>query len=125
MMERKLAVITGADGGIGTEITRAVACAGYDVIMACYSSSKAETKCPKTFSQFNGKKQQSKLGIAIDRNTPETSLSPPKKKIREIQFTDCIGTRHHIDNAGSLSHQGKQKPRQEIRTYIIYTDRPL
>ena len=30
MMERKLAVITGADGGMGTEITRAVACAGYD-----------------------------------------------------------------------------------------------
>ena len=27
-MERKLAVITGADGGMGTEITRAVACAG-------------------------------------------------------------------------------------------------
>ena len=26
-MERKLAVITGADGGMGTEITRAVACA--------------------------------------------------------------------------------------------------
>ena len=44
-MEHKLAVITGADGGMGTEITRAVACAGYDVIMACYSSSKAETKC--------------------------------------------------------------------------------
>ena len=34
MMERKLAVITGADGGMGTEITRAVACAGDDVIMA-------------------------------------------------------------------------------------------
>lgn len=29
-MERKLAVITGADGGMGTEITRAVACAGYE-----------------------------------------------------------------------------------------------
>ena len=28
-MERKLAVITGADGGMGKEITRAVAEAGY------------------------------------------------------------------------------------------------
>ena len=28
----KLAIITGADGGMGTEITRAVAKAGYQVI---------------------------------------------------------------------------------------------
>lgn len=34
-MERKVAIITGADGGMGREITRAVAAAGYYVIMAC------------------------------------------------------------------------------------------
>lgn len=44
-MERKLAIVTGADGGMGMEITRAVANEGYDVIMACYSPSKAEFKC--------------------------------------------------------------------------------
>lgn len=43
-MERKLAVITGADGGMGTEITRAVALAGYRVIMACCNREKAEAK---------------------------------------------------------------------------------
>lgn len=43
-MEKKLAVITGADGGMGTEITRAVARAGYRVIMACYDPEKAEVK---------------------------------------------------------------------------------
>ena len=32
----KLAVITGADGGMGTEITRAAAKAGYRIVMACY-----------------------------------------------------------------------------------------
>ncbi len=41
-MERNLAIITGADGGMGTEITRAVAMAGYHVIMACYNPEKAE-----------------------------------------------------------------------------------
>lgn len=40
----KLAVITGADGGMGTEITRAVAKAGYRVVMACYDPQKAEEK---------------------------------------------------------------------------------
>lgn len=38
----KLAVITGADGGMGTEITRAVASAGYRVIMASCRLPKAE-----------------------------------------------------------------------------------
>ena len=42
-MERNLAIITGADGGMGTEITRAVAIAGYHVIMACYNPLKAES----------------------------------------------------------------------------------
>jgi NAD(P)-dependent dehydrogenase (short-subunit alcohol dehydrogenase family) len=36
MSEMKWAIITGADGGMGTEITRAVAKAGYRIIMACY-----------------------------------------------------------------------------------------
>ncbi len=38
----KLAIITGADGGMGTEITRAVAKAGYKIIMACYRPEKGE-----------------------------------------------------------------------------------
>lgn len=38
----KTAIITGADGGMGTEITRAVAEAGYRIIMACYGPAKAE-----------------------------------------------------------------------------------
>ena len=37
----KLAIITGADGGMGTEITRAVAEAGYQVIMACCNLQRA------------------------------------------------------------------------------------
>lgn len=40
--QQKLAVITGADGGMGTEITRAVAQAGYRVIMASCRKQKAE-----------------------------------------------------------------------------------
>lgn len=40
----KLAVITGADGGMGMEITRAVACAGYRVVMACRNPQSAEPK---------------------------------------------------------------------------------
>ena len=47
MGKGRLAVITGADGGMGTEIMRAVASAGYSVIMACYSMEKAEEICKR------------------------------------------------------------------------------
>lgn len=43
-MRKGLAIITGADGGMGAEITRAVALAGYCVVMACYNAEKAEVK---------------------------------------------------------------------------------
>ena len=39
-MDKKLCIITGADGGMGAEETRALALAGYHVIMACYCPSK-------------------------------------------------------------------------------------
>lgn len=41
---KKTAIITGADGGMGIEITRAVAAAGYHVIMICYTSFKGEER---------------------------------------------------------------------------------
>ena len=41
-MENGIAVITGADGGMGREITRAVAEAGYPIIMVCYTKLKGE-----------------------------------------------------------------------------------
>lgn len=47
MEEKKLAIVTGADGGMGTEITKAVATAGYHVVMACYCPSKAEAVCQR------------------------------------------------------------------------------
>lgn len=43
-MKQKLAIITGADGGMGMEITRAVASAGYKIIMACRDPQVAEIK---------------------------------------------------------------------------------
>lgn len=42
MTQKKIALITGADGGMGSEITRAVAQAGYHVIMASCRKQKAE-----------------------------------------------------------------------------------
>ena len=43
----KIAIITGADGDMGMEETRAMAKAGYHTIMACYCPKKAQEKCEK------------------------------------------------------------------------------
>lgn len=43
----KIAIITGADGDMGMEETRAMAQAGYHTIMACYCPAKAQEKCEK------------------------------------------------------------------------------
>lgn len=51
-----MAVITGADGGMGTEITRAVADAGYHVVMACYSSEKGEAKRRSLLNEKEGRR---------------------------------------------------------------------
>lgn len=48
---KKLAIITGADGGMGSEITRAVALAGYRIIMACYQPPKAELTCKRLIKE--------------------------------------------------------------------------
>lgn len=44
---KKIAIVTGADGDMGMEETRAVSRAGYHTIMACYCPSRAAQKCER------------------------------------------------------------------------------
>jgi len=67
MSEEKWAIITGADGGMGTEITRAVAEAGYHIIMACYRPSKAEPiRLPVSLLMNNAGTMETGLHITDD-----------------------------------------------------------
>ncbi len=54
-MNKGIAVITGADGGMGREITRAVAEAGYPIIMVCYTTQKG-TKVKNEIIEATGNK---------------------------------------------------------------------
>ena len=49
--EGKVCIITGADTGMGLEETRAVAEAGYHVIMACYCPKKAAPVCEQLIAE--------------------------------------------------------------------------
>lgn len=59
-----LAIITGADTGMGLEETRAVAEAGYHVVMACYCPTKAAPVCER-LKQETGNPNIEVIGIDL------------------------------------------------------------
>ena len=50
-MDKRLAIVTGADTGMGLEETRAVAEAGFHVIMACFCPVKAAPVCQRLIAE--------------------------------------------------------------------------
>lgn len=93
-MNNKIAIVTGADGDMGMEETRAVAQAGYHTIMACYCPSKAQAKCEKLIKE-TGNENIEVIGIDL------ASL----KSVRE--FADTVKERFGrvdllMNNAGTL-----------------------
>lgn len=91
----KLAVITGADGGMGTEITRAVAQAGYHVIMLCYTLFKGEERKNQLILE-TGNKEIEVRQIDLSSMASVTNVAD-----------DLLGRGKHIDllmnNAGTMS----------------------
>ena len=91
----KLAIITGADGGMGTEITRAVAAADYHVIMACYHPEKAELVRQRLVNETGNTKLEV---MAVDLSSMSSAAS----------LADQILERHLpvsllMNNAGTMS----------------------
>ena len=74
----KLAIITGADGGMGTEITRAVAQAGYHVIMLCYTLFKGEERKNQLILETGNKEIEVRQVVAcsylVRKNFPMVKL---------------------------------------------------
>lgn len=94
MDTKKIAIITGADGDMGMEETRAMAQAGYHTIMACYCPSRAQAKCEK-LKQETDNPNIEVLGIDL------ASLQTVR------QFADTIRKRFGrvdrlMNNAGTL-----------------------
>lgn len=91
----KLAIITGADGGMGTEITRAVAQAGYHVIMLCYTL-------------FKGEERKNQLILETGNEEIEVRQVDLSSMISVTNVADdLLGRGKHIDllmnNAGTMS----------------------
>lgn len=88
------AIITGADGGMGSEITRAVAAAGYHVIMLCYTKPK-------------GVERKSQIELAtgnpdievyeIDLSSMECIRSVTAKLLQRLSSVELL-----MNNAGTM-----------------------
>lgn len=91
----KLAIITGADGGMGTEITRAVAQAGYHTIMLCYTLFKGEERKNQLILE-TGNEDIEVRQIDLSSMASVTNVAD-----------DLLGRGKHIDllmnNAGTMS----------------------
>ena len=89
------AIITGADGGMGTEITRAVAAAGYHVIMLCYTKIKGTERK----SQLVLETGNTDIDVyQIDLSSLESILEVTGKLLQRLTSIELL-----MNNAGTLS----------------------
>lgn len=92
---KKRAVVTGADGGMGTEITRAVARAGYAVVMLCYTQEKGE-RTRKALMRETGNEQI--VVKQVDLSSVVSVLHVTNELLAEGEHIDLL-----MNNAGTLS----------------------
>ena len=93
-MDKKLAIITGANTGMGLEETRAVAQAGYHVIMACYSPKVAAPVCQQ-LKEETGNPDIEVIGIDL------ANLASVRAFADEVK-SRCTHIDRLMNNAGTM-----------------------
>lgn len=92
---KKTAIITGADGGMGTEITRAVAQADYHVIMLCYTAFKGEERKSQLILETKNKDIEV---MRIDLASLESITLVTNKLLQKVESIDLL-----MNNAGTMA----------------------
>lgn len=93
-IDKKTAVITGADGGMGSEITKAVAEAGYKVIMVCYTSFKGQERRGRIALDTGN---QDIEVVQADLSSMESVLNAVKDIKNRVSGVDLL-----MNNAGTM-----------------------
>lgn len=95
-MKKKVAIVTGADGGMGRVITRTLAREGYEVIMACRDIHRATSICQEIRNETASSVQVYPLDLASSK-----SINAFIKKI----YGTHTGIHLLLNNAGVLPHK--------------------
>ena len=94
---KRIAIITGADGGMGTEITREVALAGYRVIMLCFTSFKGDLRRNQLILET---KNEDIEMIQIDLSSMESITKVTDKLLKKLPAIDLL-----MNNAGTMANR--------------------
>ena len=92
---KKTAIVTGADGGMGTEITRAVAQAGYRVIMLCYTQQKGELRRDQLIKETGNKDIEL---VQIDLASLASISEKAEVLLQKVDSLDLL-----MNNAGTMA----------------------
>lgn len=103
-MEQKIAIITGANGGMGSTLVRDVSKAGFKVIMACQSIQRATP----TFERLKKETQGDIELWPLDLASFESIKNFVAEFQKQYQHIDLL-----LNNAGTLCH----KPEQTAENY--------
>lgn len=78
----------------------------------------------EAFRKFDRKQHQSQFCIAVNRDSPKTSLSSLPEEIGKIEVSDRIRARNHVYNTGSACQCRKEFPGKQVRPQIVHTCDP-
>ncbi|MCL2289999.1 MAG: SDR family NAD(P)-dependent oxidoreductase [Bacteroidetes bacterium] len=109
---KKVAIVTGANGDMGREITKAIAKAGYITIMACFPSQRAEQTHAKIQKETNGEI----VLLPLDLASQESIFNFVEKIANDYPQIDLL-----VNNAGVLYPKQKDvEERWDYTTMVNY-----
>lgn len=100
-MKNKIAIITGADGGMGYEEAKEVALAGYHVVMACYSPKLAEPRREQLLRE-TGLPEESVEILGIDLANLSTVRAFAETIKARLEANPALSLQLLMNNAGTM-----------------------
>jgi short-subunit dehydrogenase len=110
-MAAKLAVITGASGGLGLEFAKLVAQAGYDLALVARSAEKLASICEQLKAQFG----ISAAPVVLDLATPDAS----RELFARIPSCDVLINNAGFANSGKFAQIDARDVTEEIQLNVL------
>jgi len=93
-VKKKVAVVTGANRGVGVHVATDLANAGYDVVLACRNIKQGEEVRDKIVSNLKppqpGEQPQKVVVIPLDLSSKQSVLDFAEKFQKEFQYLDVL-----------------------------------